>query len=137
MGALLEKRRADQERFAERTGTSLVADAYILSRSADGSQPCLPDGLSLAYSRLVKSLGVGGHFHELRHFSATELIGQGVDVRTVAGRLGHADPSVTLRAYSHALEQRDRQAAELLGGAVLGAKPGQRLGGDNPASTQF
>ena len=137
MGALLEKRRADQERFAERTGTSLVADAYILSRSADGSQPCLPDGLSLAYSRLVKSLGVGGHFHELRHFSATELIGQGVDVRTVAGRLGHADPSVTLRAYSHALEQRDRQAAELLGGAVLGAKPGQRLGGDNPASTRF
>ena len=138
LGALLEKRRVDQERFAEQIGTSLVADAYILSRSADGSYPCLPDGLSLAYSRLVKSLGVGGHFHELRHFSATELIGRGVDVRTVAGRLGHADPSVTLRVYAHALEQRDREAAELLGSAVLGADRRQQLGaGENPASTHF
>ena len=128
LGALLAKRHADQEAFAKQVGTSLVADAYVLSRSADGSQPCLPDGLSLAYSRLAKSLGAGGHFHELRHFSATELIGQGVDVRTVAGRLGHADPSVTLRIYSHALEQRDRQAAELLGSAVLGAKRPRELG---------
>ncbi|MGH9107755.1 MAG: tyrosine-type recombinase/integrase [Acidimicrobiales bacterium] len=131
LGALLAKRRADQEAFAAQVGIPMVADAYVLSRSADGSQPCLPDGLSLAYSRLVKSLGIRGHFHELRHFSATELIGKGVDVRTVAGRLGHADPSVTLRVYSHALEQRDRQAAELLGKAVLGAKPRQQLGAAN------
>jgi integrase len=46
--------------------------------------------------------------HDLRHFTATQLIGAGVDIRTVAGRLGHADPSVTLRVYSHALEERDR-----------------------------
>jgi integrase len=138
LGALLARRRALQEMFAEQIGTVVVADAYILSRSADGSQPCLPDGLSLAYSRLVKSLGVGGHFHQLRHFSATELIGHGVDVRTVAGRLGHADPSVTLRVYAHALERRDREAAELLGAAVLGAQPRQQLGaGDNSTFTQF
>jgi integrase len=138
LGAVLENRRAHQEGFAKVIGTPLVADAYILSRSADGSQPCLPDGLSLAYSRLVKSLGVGGHFHELRHFSATELIGRGVDVRTVAGRLGHADPSLTLRVCAHALEQRDRQAAELLGGAVLGAKAHENpVAGYVPASTHF
>lgn len=129
LGALLAKRRSDQKALADQVGTSLVADAYVLSRSADGSEPCLPDGLSLAYSRLAKSLGVEGHFHELRHFSATELIGQGVDVRTVAGRLGHADASVTLRVYAHALEQRDRQAAELLGAAVLGRRYRRRGGG--------
>jgi hypothetical protein len=85
MGALLANGRAHQEGFAEQIGTSLVADAYILSRSADGSQPCLPGGLSLAYGRLLKSLGVGGHFHELRYLSATELIGLGVDVPPLRG----------------------------------------------------
>lgn len=57
---------------------------------------------------------------KLRHFSATTAIAEGVDVRTVAGRLGHADPSLTLRIYVHALEARDRQLAGILGSAVLG-----------------
>jgi integrase len=42
-----------------------------------------------------------------------------VDVRTVAGRLGHADPSLTLRIYSHLIEDRDRAAAAIMGD-VLG-----------------
>ena len=36
----------------------------------------------------------------------------------MAGRLGHADPSVTLRVYSHALEERDRAAATIMGAAA-------------------
>ena len=51
---------------------------------------------------------VGVDTHLLRHFAATELIGAGHDVRTVAGRLGHRDASVTLKVYSHALPERDR-----------------------------
>jgi len=53
--------------------------------------------------------------HDLRHFTATQLIGAGVDVRTVAGRLGHSDPSLTLRVYSHLIEERDRAAASIMG----------------------
>lgn len=53
--------------------------------------------------------------HDLRHFTATQLIGAGVDVRTVAGRLGHSDPSLTLRIYSHVIEERDRAAAAIIG----------------------
>ena len=44
------------------------------------------------------------------------------DVRTVAGRLGHTDPSLTLRTYTHVIEERDRAAAAILG-RVLGASP--------------
>jgi integrase len=43
-------------------------------------------------------------FHDLRHLSATEMVGQGMDPRTVAARLGHANPSVTLAVYAHAVE---------------------------------
>ena len=120
LASLLAARRGQQESYAGLAGVELVDDAYVLSRSSDGSAPCLPDGLSLAYARLAKRLGIVTHFHELRHFSATTAIAQGVDVRTVAGRLGHADPSLTLRVYAHALEARDRQLADILGRTVLG-----------------
>jgi integrase len=46
------------------------------------------------------------------------MVGSGVDPKTVAARLGHADPSVTLTVYAHAIEARDRDAAEGLGRAL-------------------
>lgn len=124
MGTLLAARREQQERLAAQVGVALSTDPYLLSRSADGSAPCLPDGLSHAYERLAKKLGIPGHLHELRHFSATTAIAGGSDIRTVAGRLGHADPSVTLRVYAHALEARDRELATMLSRAVLGPVDG-------------
>jgi len=119
LAKLLELRMARQREYAATIGVALRPDPFILSRSADGSMPCLPDGLTSAYSRLAERIGVGGHFHELRHWCATEAIASGADVRTVSGRLGHADPSVTLKVYSHALEARDRDLAGVLSRAVL------------------
>jgi len=99
-----------------------VVAPFILSRVADGSVPCLPDGLPAGYKRIATRLGLGSHFHELRHFAATTAIAAGSDVRTVAGRLGHAGPSVNLRVYAHATEARDRDPAGLLGSTVLGGR---------------
>ena len=99
-----------------------MADAYVLSTHADGSQPCLPDSLGRAYWRLAHEIGDHTRFHDLRHFAAAQAIAAGIDVRTVAGRLGHADPAITLRVYSHVLAEGDRAAAALLGGLVLGAR---------------
>ncbi|MDQ4680258.1 tyrosine-type recombinase/integrase, partial [Stenotrophomonas maltophilia group sp. RNC7] len=52
--------------------------------------------------------------HKLRHTSATLLISEKVDIRTVAGRLGHAQTSTTLNFYSHALRASDIKAASTL-----------------------
>jgi len=120
LASLLAGRREQQERFAALAGVDLTENPFVLSRASDGSTPCLPDGLSNAYARLAKRVGIVTHFHELRHFSATAAIAQGVDVRTVASRLGHADPSLTLRVYAHAMEARDRHLAGILGSTVLG-----------------
>jgi integrase len=49
---------------------------------------------------MVDRLGINTTFHKLRHYSATELIRAGVDIRTVAGRLGHAEGSTTLTYYA-------------------------------------
>jgi integrase len=56
--------------------------------------------------------------HDLRHWSATEAIGRGNDIRTVAGRLGHANPAMTLRTYAHALDGADAGLAATLAIAV-------------------
>jgi integrase len=98
------------------------ADGYVFFGFPDGSISLHPDSLSAAFKRISIRAGVENlHFHSLRHFSATQLIAAGVDVRTVANRLGHADPSMTLRVYSHALEQKDKDAASILGG-IIGKK---------------
>ena len=52
--------------------------------------------------------------HGLRHTSATLLISQNVDVRTVSGRLGHAQTSTTMNIYAHSLKKSDEMAAEKL-----------------------
>ena len=44
-----------------------------------------------------------------------QVIATGFDAVTVGARLGHADPSITFRVYSHAVDQRDRELAASLG----------------------
>ena len=51
--------------------------------------------------------------HDLRHFVATEFLTQGIDVRTVANRLGHARTSTTMYIY-WAFVPPDRDAANHL-----------------------
>ena len=57
-------------------------------------------------------LGRDRNIHELRRYSATELISAGVDVRTVAGRLGHGGGgTTTLRTYAAWVAAADQRAA--------------------------
>jgi len=93
-------------------------DGFIFSPSPVGAEPYRPDVVTHFMTRAARRAGIRTHLHALRHFSATQGIGAGTDVVTMAGRLGHRDPSVTLRVYSHALEQRDRAAAEAIGASL-------------------
>lgn len=96
-------------------GIEEVADPFLFFGDPTGAFPWHVDTPSKAFRNVCDSLGMNWHLHQLRHFSATQLIAAGVDVRTVSGRLGHADASVTLRVYAHALEAQDRAAAAHLG----------------------
>lgn len=102
---------------------NLVDDPYLSFSAPDGSIPLHPDTPSKFFRKVCDSLGLSYHLHQLQHFTATELIAAGVDIRTVSGRLGHAGPSLTLRVYSHVLEAQDRTASEYLGSRVFIPKP--------------
>lgn len=126
---LLAAHRRRVQDWAVQAGVAVREDGYVLPGGPawgfdpSGSEPVRPDSVTSAFARLARGLGVTVRFHDLRHFSATQLIGAGVDVRTVAHRLGHADPSTTLRVYSHALAERDREAAAILGRLVADVPP--------------
>lgn len=57
--------------------------------------------------------------HGLRHTNATLLIANDADIKTVMTRLGHNDVSVTLGIYAHALQERDKKAADTLEQVLL------------------
>jgi integrase len=53
----------------------------------------------------------GVSLHSLRHAHASQLLSEGIPIPTVSKRLGHANPTITLRLYSHALESDELAAA--------------------------
>jgi integrase len=87
--------------------------------------PPNPDRIGWWWQRARKLSGIdhAWRLHDLRHWSATHAIASGADVRTVANRIGHADPSMTLRVYSHAVKSADASLAVLLGSRLDGVSP--------------
>ena len=87
-------------------------EAYVFSLTPDGSEPMKPSTVTQKYARMAAKLKIDTNLHALRHYSATELIAAGVDVRTVAGRLGHGGGgATTLRVYTAWLSESDQRAA--------------------------
>ena len=120
MVTVLAAHRLKVEDCAKKAGVEIYPDGYVLSYRPDCLTPVRPDSLTQAFVRLRDRLGLDVRFHDLRHFSATQLLGTNVDPRTVAGRLGHADAFTTMRVYASFLEQRDREAAAIIGSIVAG-----------------
>jgi integrase len=57
--------------------------------------------------------------HSIRHYSATELLAAGIDLRSVAGRLGHGSGgATTLKFYAAWVEKADTAAAETLAQSI-------------------
>jgi integrase len=65
----------------------------------------------------------GLKFHELRHTHATLLIGEKADIKTVQGRLGHAQASTTLDIYASVIPAKDKEAATIVGSILAAPTP--------------
>ncbi|WP_308202815.1 tyrosine-type recombinase/integrase [Crossiella sp. SN42] len=99
-------------------GIDLTDDMYVFTgiRDPDPYKPYSPHAVSSRYKEMAKRLNIDTHLHSLRHYSATELLTAGIDLRTVAGRLGHGGGgATTLKVYAAWVAASDRKAAEILG----------------------
>jgi len=85
-------------------------------------EPLRPATVSLAFERAVGRAKLPAiRLHDLRHVSATLALLAGVPVHVVSARLGHADPAITLRVYSHCLPTSQRDAAARIGAQIYGS----------------
>lgn len=112
--AMLTEYRGRREERAARAGTVLSRGAFVFSPAADGHRCLAPASVTNWYRRLTRGLGITTTWHKLRHYSATTLITAGVDLRTVAGRLGHADGGTTLKYYTAWVREADQRASAAL-----------------------
>lgn len=115
----LERHRSWMESRASFCSVTLDKRAFIFSDHERGLEAWKPNRVTLAFKRLCIELELDGiRFHDLRHFTATSLLTAGIDVRTVSGRLGHANAATTLGTYAHFVGAADRRAADMLGKIV-------------------
>lgn len=82
--------------------------------TATNGKPLNPSSVYTWWGRFIKRNNLPYiRFHDLRHTSATLLINQGVHMKTISSRLGHASISTTMNIYGHALEEADKKAAAM------------------------
>lgn len=121
--ATVELLRAHRERYDDQVRALDVEpaeDAFVFSYDPAHARPCDPDAISHRYTAMCRELGIETHLHALRHYSATELISAGVDIRTVAGRLGHGGGgTTTLRVYAAWVAESDKCAASVLASRMI------------------
>jgi len=104
---LLEPLRKKRERYAP----------WMFSDTEEAPRP---DRLGYWWRRCraIARISEVWRLHDMRDWSATQELSEGYDLATVAGRLGHSDPSTTLRVYAHARSVRDVELASSLGAAL-------------------
>jgi hypothetical protein len=100
-------------------------DAFAFSPDPAGREPWNPDTMTHRYRRYARRIGIASSLKELRHYSATQLLAAGTDLNTVAGRLGHAEGSTTLKLQF--IRPADQQAAAIIPSQLDGLRRKERV----------
>lgn len=76
-------------------------------------KPMEQNRLLKEYKEILRQAGLPIiRFHDLRHTAATLMLQAGIHPKIVQETLGHADISLTMNTYSHALPTLQKEAAE-------------------------
>ena len=93
----------------------MISEDDCLFRQPNG-KPMNPSTFTFRFKKILKQNGLPSelNLHSLRHTNASLLIAGGADVATVAGLLGHSQPSTTLDIYTHAFDKSKKAASQVL-----------------------
>lgn len=99
-----------------------------------GGGPLARTTLATAWARATEGMALKPRsgWHELRHYHASALIAAGVSVTAVSERLGHQDPTETLRTYSHLWPSDEARARGAIERALWGVTGSSTQGADRP-----
>ena len=107
-----------QEKCREEVGSKWIESDRLFTKT-DGS----PMGMRQPYKffeRFCERTGMRFvNIHSFRHFNATILINNGVDIRTVQGCLGHSCATTTLNIYAHTFQEAQARAMDDVAKCIL------------------
>lgn len=118
-GTVTVLRRQGQQQLddAAEWGEACTDGGFIFTR--ENGEPWHPDRVTKLFDQAVKTAGVSRiRLHDLRHTHATLALQAGIHPKVVSERLGHAQVSMTLDTYSHAIPALQESAAELVAALV-------------------
>jgi integrase len=119
---VLREVRREQSALRVALGLGKFDDSALVFPARNGGVS-RPTNLSSGWADVAESVGLPGvTFHALRHTHASMLIDAGLDVVKISKRLGHADPSITLKVYAHLFQKREDKSAEEINAAVSAFK---------------
>lgn len=116
----LKHYKTEQNKHRLQIGPAFQNHGLVCARP-DG-QPLHPNSVSDAFRKIRKKVGflhVG--YHDLRHSHTTQLLKQGINIKVVSERLGHANIATTLEIYAHVLPSMQEEAASAIDTALRGA----------------
>lgn len=89
-------------------------DPYILGTAGVDSKPYQPNRFTREFKMFADMNGFDVCIHDLRHNFATFALSSGVDPRTVAAILGHANVAVMFNFYAEVDEEAKRKAVPVI-----------------------
>ena len=96
-------------------GAGLRDDADLFSNDPAHSRPWNPDWVTHQIAAAADTAGVDLDIKGGRHYTASQLLAGGFDLRDTAARLGHSGGgATTLRHYADPVPEVDRRAAAYL-----------------------
>lgn len=125
LAVALEAWRDQQSRELAAAAATVAPQAYVLTGTRTYESPT---ALTKQWLTMAKALGIKGTegrtptFHDLRHTWATAAVAAGVDIKTVASNLGHANAAMTLNIYASPDPDAKRRAAETMEDAIRAPK---------------
>jgi integrase len=89
----------------------------VIFCTVDGGHLRRPNLARRSFKPILERAGLPEiRFHDLRHTCATLLLQAGVDIKTIAHRLGHGSPDQLLKTYAHVLPAMQSRAAAVMDG---------------------
>ena len=113
--AVLAERKQHVQALLADAGVILAPTAYVFTGDLTGLTPWNPDWLTHKVAEVAHGAGISLSVKSLRHYTASQLLAGGIDLRNTAARLGHGGGgATTLRHYADPVSEVDRRAAALL-----------------------
>jgi len=99
----------EQAELRLKIGMRATNDALLFPLDIEKpDEPLRPREVTKAFGRIVSRDGFAPfRFHDFRHSCASFLLNSGMPITDVSRQLGHADPSITLRVYSHCIQKNE------------------------------